>query len=152
MSTSQACSMIAAAAAAARGGYLDKLKEWRKAGVLYGTKPTTSHHLSPYSLSHLTLMMWCVCVCVCVCVARSSLKEGCNKPSFRGLGKAKLYKIPYVQAWLNEKSFKDIASASPEVLTLSLSLCVCVCASLLNSPSSSSSSGSAPIRRGSKES
>jgi hypothetical protein len=69
-----------------------------------------------------------------VCVARSSLKEGCNKPPFRGLGKAKLYKIPYVQAWLNEKSFKDIASASPEVLTLSLSLCVCVCFTLELTP------------------
>ena len=135
--------MIAAAAAAARGGYLDKLKEWRKAGVLYGTNNNNNNNTISL-LSHLTLMM-CVCVCVCVCVARSSLKEGCNKPSFRGLGKAKLYKIPYVQAWLNEKSFKDIASASPEVLYLSLS----VCFTLELTPFSS---GSAPTGRGSKES
>ena len=144
--------MIAAAAATARGGYLAKLKEWRKAGVLYGTNNNNNNNNNTIYLLTLSPNPHDVCVCVCVCVARSSLKEGCNKPSFRGLGKAKLYKIPYVQAWLNEKSFKDIASASPEVLTLSLSLCVCVCASLLNSPSSSSSSGSAPIRRGSKES
>jgi hypothetical protein len=55
--------MIAAAAAVAHGGYLDKLKEWRKAGVLYGTTTTTTITTPAISLlSHLTLMM-CVCVC-----------------------------------------------------------------------------------------
>jgi hypothetical protein len=70
VSTSQACSVIAAAAAAACGGYLAKLKEWRKAGVLYGTNNTISPSIS--LLSHLTLIVF-VCVCVCVC---SSFKSG----------------------------------------------------------------------------
>jgi hypothetical protein len=94
--------------------YLDKIKEFKEAGVLYGM------FILSFVFALLNYLSFCLTslqssLFLCICTDLDVMAGRICVPRFTGLPTKEIAQIPYVQMWMNDRNSVALAAASKEV-------------------------------------